>query len=177
MGKIYRGDLVKDHLEMAVIIGGLGAVLLIVPLVILYLWVSDVTGKGTPLGDIILNVVFFVALFLIGGAACFYLVWRGVNERVMAADGGLALVSTFFSKKIPALDIDKIMVFEKERPIVIYDSGDDKKRLRLPVWKNTDYIDDLIEELKRMNPSIVVSDLRPEAGGEVLSAPAGEVKT
>jgi hypothetical protein len=177
MGKIYRGDLVKDHLGMAVIIGGLGAVLQIIPLVILYLWVGDVTSKGTPLGDIILNVSLFVALFLIGGALCFYLVWRGINERVMAADEGLVFVSTFFSRKIPAKDIDKVMLFSSERPVVIYDLGGDKKQLRLPVWKSNDYADDLIGELKRMNPGIVVSDLRPGAGEEAVSVPVNEVKT
>jgi hypothetical protein len=163
MGKIYRGDIVRDHLGMAMIIGGLGAILMIVPLIVLYLWVSDVTGKGTPLGDIILNVSFFVILFLIGGAACFYLVWRGINEQVTVGDGGLTYDATFFTKKIPAMDIDKVMLFEKERPVLIYDEGEDKKRLKLPVWNSNHYADDLFSELKRMNPNITLSDLRPGA--------------
>ena len=117
MGKIYRGDLVKDHLGMAVITGGMGTILLVVPLVILYLWVGDVTSKGTPLGDIIINVSLFVALFLIGGAACFYLVWRGINERVMVAGEGLVYDASVYSKNIRVPDIDKIMLFEKGGPV------------------------------------------------------------
>ena len=43
---------------------------------------------------------------------------------------------------------------------VIYDVGDDKKHLKLPTWKSNDYMDELVGELKRMNPGIAVSDLR-----------------
>jgi hypothetical protein len=177
MGKIYRGDLVKDHLEMAVITGGMGTILLVIPLVILYLWIGDVTREGTPLGDIILNVSFFVALFIIGGAACFYLVWRGINERVMVAGEGLVYDATFFSKNIRAPEIDKIMLFEKGGPVVIYDVGDDKKHMKLPTWKSNDYMDELVGELKRMNPGIAVSDLRHGAGEEVRCEPVGNAKT
>jgi len=177
MGKIYRGDIVKDHLGMAMIIGGLGAILLIVPLIVLYLWVSDVTSKGTPLGDIILNVGFFLALFLFGGAACFYLMWRGLNERVIVGEGGLTYIATFFSKKISALNIDKVILFEKERPIIIYDEGDDKKRMKLPVWNSNHYADELVGELKRMNPNITVSDLRPGSCDEVAYEPVIAGKT
>ncbi len=162
---------------MAVFIGGVGMVLLIIPLIILSFWIGDVTSKGTPLSDIILNVSFFLALFLIGGAACFYLVWRGINERVMATEGGLVYVAMFFSKKIPAIDIYKIMLFNSERPVIIYDLGDEKKQLKLPLWKSNDYIDDLIGELKRMNPSIAVSDLRPGADGEAGQKPVDEIKS
>ncbi|OPY28537.1 MAG: hypothetical protein A4E28_01470 [Methanocella sp. PtaU1.Bin125] len=166
MGKIYTGDFLKDHLGMAVIIGGLGAVLMLVPLIVLYMWVSDVTSKGTPLGDIILNVGFFLALFLVGGAACFYLMWRGINEKVTVGDGGLAYEATFFNKRLSAMEIDKIMLFDKARPVIIYDAGEEKKRMKLPVWRSNDYADGLIEELKRMNPNIAVSDLRKKSGQE-----------
>ncbi len=172
MTKNYRGDLVKDHLGMAVMIGGLGAILMIVPLITLYVWVGEVTGNGTPLEDIILNVSFFLALFLIGGMACFYMVWRGSNEQVSVGDGKLVYRATFFTRKIPVMNIDKIMLFGKAGPVVIYDAGDEKKRIRLPWWKSNDYASDLVSDLKRLNPNISASDLRPGAAEEVAPAPA-----
>jgi hypothetical protein len=81
--------------------------------------------------------------------------------------------TTFFSKTIPALDIDKIMIFDKERPVVIYDAGGDLKRLKLPVWKSNDYLDSLIADLKPINPNIDVVDLRKDAGIEVRYEEAG----
>jgi hypothetical protein len=173
MEKIYKGSIKKDHLTIALIIGGLGALLVIVPLIVFYLWISNVTGEGTPLGDIIINVSFFIALFLIGSVACFYLVWRGAHERVTVDHGAIASYTTFFSRTIPALNIDKIMICDKERPIVIYDTGGDVKRMRLPAWKSNDYIDRLVGDLKPINPNIAVVDLRKDAGAEVRYEEAG----
>lgn len=59
------------------------------------------------------------------------------------------------------------MIFDREQPIVIYDSGDDLKRLKLPRWKSNDYIDGLVADMKRMNPGIEMVDLRKDADVEV----------
>ena len=77
------------------------------------------------------------------------------------------ITRTFFTKTLPALDIDKVMIFDKERPIIIYDVGGDMKRLKLPVWKSNDYIDRLVADLKPTNPNIDVVDLRKDADVEV----------
>jgi hypothetical protein len=167
MEKIYKGSFREDHLPIALVIGGLGALLVIMPLIVFYLWINDVTSEGTQFGDIALNVGFFIALFLIGSGACFYLVWRGTHERVTVDSGAMSYYATFFSRKIPALEIEKIMIFDKERPIIIYDIGGDMKRIKLPVWKSNDYIDRLVGDLKPINPNIDVVDLRKDANVEV----------
>ncbi|HUL62709.1 MAG TPA: hypothetical protein VLT35_06565, partial [Methanocella sp.] len=157
----------------ALVIGGLGALLVIAPLIVFYLWISTVTGQGTQLGDIIVNVSFFIALFLLGSLACFYLVWRGAHERVTIDRGAMTYYAPFFSRTIPALNIDKLMIFDRERPVVIYDAGGDVKRMRLPAWKSNDYIDRLAGDLKPINPNIEVVDLRKDAGAEVRYEAAG----
>ncbi len=167
MVKIYKGSIRKDHLPIALIIGGLGALLVIIPLIVFYLWIKNAESEGTQLADIWFNVGIFIALFLIGSAACFYLVWRGTREKVTVDEGAITYYTTFFTKKLPALDIDKVMIFDKERPIIIYDVGGDKKRLKLPVWKSNDYIDRLVADLKPINPNIDVVDLRKDADVEV----------
>jgi hypothetical protein len=167
MEKIYRGSIRKDHLPIALIIGGLGALLVLMPLIVFYLWINDIESQGIQLGDIWFNVVIFIALFLVGSLACFYLVWRGMHERVTVNDGAMTYYTTFFSKTMRAMDIDKIMIFDQERPIVIYDVGGEMKRLKLPVWKSNAYIDSLIGDLKPINPNIDVVDLRKDAAAEV----------
>lgn len=167
MVKIYKGSVRKDHLPIALIIGSLGALLVIMPLIVFYLWIKTEESQGVQLGDIALNVGFFIALFLISSAACFYLVWRGTREQVTVDEGAITYYATFFTKTLPALNIDKIMIFDKERPIIIYDVGGDMKRLRLPVWKSNDYIDRLVADLKPINPNIDVVDLRKDADVEV----------
>jgi hypothetical protein len=137
------------------------------PLIVFYLWIRNAESEGTQLADIWFNVGIFITLFLIGSAACFYLVWRGTHERVTVKDGAMTYYTTFFSKTIPALDIEKIMIFDKERPIIIYDIGGDMKRLKLPAWKSNDYIDRLADDLKPINPNIDVVDLRKDADVEV----------
>ncbi len=172
MVKIYKGSIMKDHLLIALIIGGLGALLAIMPLTVFYLWIRNAESEGILPGDIWFNFGIFIAPFLIGSAACFYLVWRGMRERV-TVDGGAMTYYTFFSKTIPVLDIDKIMIFDKERPVIIYDVGGDLKRLKLPVWKSNDYVDSLIADLKPINPNIDLVDLRKDAGIEVRYEEAG----
>jgi hypothetical protein len=173
MVKVYKGSIMKDHLLIALIIGGLGALLVIMPLIVFYLWIRNAESEGVLLSDIWFNVGIFIALFLIGSAACFYLVWRGTREKVTIDSGAMTYYTTFFSKTIPALDIDKIMIFDKERPVVIYDAGGDLKRLKLPVWKSNDYMDSLVADLKPINPNIDVVDLRKDADVEVRYEEAG----
>jgi hypothetical protein len=173
MAKIYKGSIKKDHLTIALIIGGVGALLVIMPLVLFYLWISSVMSEGTELSDIALNAAFFLVLFLIGSGACFYLVWRGIHEQVSMDGGSLTYYSTFFTITIPALEIEKIMIFDKERPLFIYSEGGDMKRLKLPVWKSNDYIDRLVADLKPINPNIDVVDLRKDANVEVRYDEAG----
>jgi hypothetical protein len=173
MAKIYKGSFTKDHLPVAVIIGGLGTILVVMPLVVFYLWIRNAASEGIQFADIMLNVGFFIALFLIGSAACFYLVWRGIHERITVDGGAVTYYTTFFGKTIPALDIEKIMIFDKERPVVIYNVAEDLKRLKLPVWKSNDYIDSLVADLKPVNPNIDVVDLRKNADIEVRYEEAG----
>jgi hypothetical protein len=143
------------------------------PLVLFYLWIGSVMGEGTELSNIALNAAFFLALFLVGSGVCVYLVWRGINERLIVDDGSITYFTTFFTKTIPALEIEKIMIFDKERPILIYDVCGDMKRLRLPVWKSNDYIDRFVADLKPINLKIDVVDLRKEADIEVRYEEAG----
>lgn len=85
MVKIYRGDFRKDYLGLTLVIGSLGALLIIMPLVVFYLWIGNEVNSGISLSDIALNAGFFLVLFLAGSCACFYLIWRGVNERGSSA--------------------------------------------------------------------------------------------
>jgi len=167
MAKIYKGSIRKDHLPTILVIGGAGALIVFMTLVVFYLWIGNATAAGIQLSDIALNAGFFFIMFLIGIGACFYLLWRGVSERVIVEDGGLKYFATFFNKSIQALDIEKIMIFDKEQPIIIYNAGGELKQLKLPSWKSNDYIDSLIADLKRMNPNIHGSDLRKGTGVEV----------
>jgi hypothetical protein len=165
--KIYKGSIGKDHLPISLIIGGLGALLVIIPPIVFYLWIGNAESEGTRLADIWFNVGIFIALFLIGSAAYFYLVWRGTREKVTVGEGATTYYTTFFTKTLSALDIDKIMIFDGERPIIIYDVGGDKKRLKLPVWKSNNYIDRLVADLKPINPNIDVVDMCRDADVEV----------
>jgi hypothetical protein len=174
MTKVYKGSFTKDHLPMALIVGGTGALLVIVPLAVFYLWITNVTSEGTKFEDIALNVTFFIALFLAFSVLCFYLVWRGTHERVTVDGMGMSYYATFFDKSIPALGIEKVMIFDKERPVIIYNYGDELRQMKLPVWKSNDYIDNLVADLKPVNPNIDVVDLRKEAGVGVVYEPAGE---
>jgi hypothetical protein len=174
MVKIYKGSIRKDHLLTALITSGLGALLVIMPLIIFFLWIRNAESQGVQLGDIWFNVSIFIILFLLGSAACFYLVWRGIRETVTVDEGKMTYYSTFFTKTLPALDIDKIMIFDEERPVIIYNvGGGDMKRLKLPVWKSNDYIDSLVADLKPTNPNIDVVDLRKDADIEVRYEEAG----
>jgi hypothetical protein len=88
-------------------------------------------------------------------------------------EGSITYYATFFTKTISALEIEKIMIFDKERPMIIYNVGEDLKRLKLPVWKSNDYVDSLAADLKRMNPNIDIVDLRKYADIEVRYEEAG----
>ena len=163
MDKIYKGSITKDHLATALVIGGIGVLIVVVTMIVLYLWVRNAADAGVEFGAIALNAGFFFLMFLVGIAACFYLLWRGIHERVIVEGRGLRYHATFFNRSVQALDVEKIMIFDRAQPVVIYDDGGNLKRLKLPVWRSNDYIAGLVADLKRMNPNIVVSDFRESA--------------
>ena len=173
MAKIYKGDFAKDHLPITLVIGGIGAVLVIMPLIVFYMWINNAASEGLQIADAWFNIAFFIALFLIGSAMCFYLVWRGTREHVTVEDGKITYYTTFFTRTIPVLDIEKIMIFDQERPILIYNVSEYLRRLRLPAWKSHDYIGSLVADLKPMNPNIEIVDLRKSADVEVRYEAAG----
>jgi hypothetical protein len=159
MEKIYRGRFWKDNLWMGMGLVGVGILLVVLPLLAIFPMAYSAYQDGT-LDSLLYIWVPFYAFFLAGSGACLYVVIGSMREHLRIADGALHYSGPFSSKRIAAMSIDKIMLFSGEKPIVIYEWGGDMKRFRLPRWENAYYMDDLVVDLKRMNPGVEVVDMR-----------------
>lgn len=159
MEKIYKGRYWRDNLRMALLLGSLGIILVFLPLLVLIPMAFSAIKDGTLVNLLYIAMPFYL-FFLVGGAACLYILYESIQERLVISGSILYYVGPFSRKRIQAMNIDKIMLFNSEKPVIIYDYSDDKKRFILPGWEKGYYIDDLILDLKRINPGIQVVDMR-----------------
>ena len=158
MDKVYRGRFWGDDIWLSLILGILGVLLIVVPLGLVALSASS--AQGNTFRDLLIRVAPMYLVFLAAGVLCFYYLRGKSRERIEVGGGTLRYTGPFSTRRIPALDIDRVLLFRGERPIIIYEKSGVKKELRLPRWESSGYADDLLADLRRMNPNIEVLDTR-----------------
>jgi hypothetical protein len=160
--EVYRGRFKEDKLWVLYIPAVMGVILFFLTIFVLLPISNSVSAGSLKQNDLMITLTCLVIPFAAAVIGCIYLTYAGMREQVRFAEGAVQYRAPFYSRKIPAMDIEKFMIFEGERPIIIYYDGDTKKRQVLPRWGNAYYIDELIRLARRANPSIEVVDMRGE---------------
>lgn len=175
MQKVYKAKFWKDRIWVTLFPGFLGLVILLAGMAGTIAAIHGALKNDVSLGTFVGTFFVFLLPFLVGGGACFYVFLYGIKTKIIIDDKFLILGAPLYKKKIPITDIKKVAVGQKSMPVITYfgmgsapvffkatsinvdyEKKGKIKTLKLPCWRKGYYLQQIVNDLKKINPNIKV---------------------